>query len=52
MDKRKQRQFEAAERAVVKAAAKIERVIEDLFEKTFTLEDASYHYVIERWPWS
>ena len=47
-DTRAERQFDAADRAVLNAAAKIERAIESLLDQTVALEDIAYQYVIER----
>jgi hypothetical protein len=48
MDKQMERRFDAADKAVLGAAVKIQRAIEDLFRKTDTLDDVAYQYVVER----
>jgi hypothetical protein len=47
MNKRKQRQFDAADRAALNAAAEIECTIENLLEQIDALEDVAWHYAIE-----
>jgi hypothetical protein len=47
MDKPTKRQIDAADRAVLKAAAKIERAVDELIDKAVAF-DVAYQYVIEQ----
>jgi len=48
MEANARRQFETADRAVMRAAGKIERAVADLFARTDPLERVAHAYVVER----